>query len=100
MKYRALVVAVLLLIGSAMVFAQGHELAITAGNFVSGNSDFDHRTSSFAYGGYYAGRILHVPLAALYMELPVVGATNNAFARSSAQALRLSGTRLCLLLQG
>jgi hypothetical protein len=51
--------------------AQQHELAVTVGGQFPYNNQFDSG-ASFAVGGSYAGRLIGVPLAAVYFELPVV----------------------------
>jgi Outer membrane protein beta-barrel domain len=50
--------------------AQRNELAVTIGGKFTVNQNFDINPS-FAIEGSYAGRLIHVPLAALYFELPV-----------------------------
>ena len=50
--------------------AQSHELAVTVGGKFTVNQNFDI-DPSFAVEGSYAGRLIDVPLAALYFELPV-----------------------------
>ena len=60
-----------LLVMSVFASAQSHELALTVGGQFPYNNQFDSG-ASFAVGATYAGRIIHVPLAALYFELPVV----------------------------
>ena len=67
---RVLSFAILLFIG-IVAHAQQHELAITVGGQFPYNNQFDSG-ASFAVGGSYAGRLIHVPLAALYFEVPVV----------------------------
>ncbi|HWR34610.1 MAG TPA: hypothetical protein VN622_01925 [Clostridia bacterium] len=51
--------------------AQQNELAITVGGQFPRNNLFD-TGASFAVGGNYASRLLHVPLASLYFEVSVV----------------------------
>ena len=50
--------------------AQSHELAVTVGGKFTSDQNFNI-DPSFAVEGSYAGRLIHVPLAALYFELPV-----------------------------
>lgn len=67
-----------LLLASMAAFSQNHELAVTAGG------DFPHNNSyttqnSFTFGAQYSGRLVHVPLAALYVDAPLVVAPNSTF---------------------
>lgn len=59
------------LLVSTAAFAQSNELAITAGGQFPRNNQFDSGTS-FAVGANFAHRIVHVPLASLYFEVPIV----------------------------
>lgn len=68
---RYIVVFAFILMMSVFASAQAHELAITAGGQFPYNNQFDSG-ASFAVGANYAGRLIHIPLAALYVELPVV----------------------------
>jgi Outer membrane protein beta-barrel domain len=61
---------VLITLSASGVLAQSNELAVTVGGkfTTSGNFNID---PSFAIEGSYAGRIIHLPLASFYFELPV-----------------------------
>ena len=50
--------------------AQHHELAVTVGGKFTSDQNFNI-DPSFAIEGSYAGRLIHLPLASLYFELPV-----------------------------
>jgi opacity protein-like surface antigen len=63
---------------SMSAFAQAHELAITAGGNFPSNDQFNPG-NSFAVGAQYDGRILHVPFAQLYVDVPLVVATKSSF---------------------
>lgn len=72
------IVTALTAVMSIGAFAQAHELAITAGgNFPS--NDQLNPGNSFAVGGQYDGRIFHVPLVGLYLDVPLVVATKSTF---------------------
>lgn len=70
----AVVVCFLSLVVAAA--AQSNELAITAGGQFPRNNVFDSG-ASFAVGGSFAHRIIHLPLASLYWEVPVVVAPKS-----------------------
>lgn len=75
---RKLAVVLLALALSLPALAQKHELSLTVGAQVPVNATFDTGTG-FAIEGSYAGRLAHVPLAALYVEIPVAaGLKSNA----------------------
>jgi len=76
MKNRGFCLILFMLVMSVFANAQRHELAFTVGGQWPSNEQFDSG-ASFAVGGTYAGRIVHVPLAALYFELPVVVGTKS-----------------------
>jgi hypothetical protein len=79
---RLAIVTALAAMMSMSAFAQAHELAITAGgNFPS--NDQHNPGNSFAVGGQYDGRIFHVPLVALYLDVPLVVATKSSFREPS-----------------
>lgn len=59
-----------ILLSASEVFAQSNELAVTVGGRFGVNQNYNVDTT-FAIEGSYAGRLIHVPLAALYIELPV-----------------------------
>lgn len=61
----------LILLMSIGANAQRNELAITAGAQFPYNNQYSTGTS-FAVGANYAHRIIHLPLVALYWEIPVV----------------------------
>jgi opacity protein-like surface antigen len=67
---------VVMLMMSGFASAQKTELAITAGGNFPQTSGFD-TGSSFAFGVNFAARFIHVPLAALYGEAPVLVATHS-----------------------
>jgi len=58
--------------------AQAHEFAITAGGNFPSNDQFNPG-NSFAVGAQYDGRIFHVPLMQLYVDVPLVVATKSSF---------------------
>jgi hypothetical protein len=78
MKTKTLFVTALFFVLMMSVFAnaQAHELAITVGGQFPSNDVFNSG-NSFAVGASYTGRIIHVPLAALYFEVPVVVAPKS-----------------------
>jgi len=61
---------------SSATLAQNHELAVTFGGQIPVNASFDI-DPGFAIQGSYAGRLLHVPLASIYFEFPVVVGLKN-----------------------
>jgi opacity protein-like surface antigen len=69
-----LVVSMLAFAISAL--AQSNELAITAGGDFPRNNTFDSGTS-LAVGASFAHRVVHLPLASIYWELPVVVAPKS-----------------------
>ena len=72
------IMTALVAVMSIGAFAQAHEFAITAGgNFPS--NDQLNPGNSFAVGAQYDGRIFHVPLVALYVDVPLVVATKSTF---------------------
>ncbi len=71
----ALFFVLLLSVGAV---AQSHELAITAGGNFPSNNYYDP-SKSFAVGAQYDGRIIHVPLASLYVDVPFVISTHTSF---------------------
>lgn len=71
MRSRHTLTLLLFVFISIFASAQAHELALTAGGQFPYNNTYDSG-SSFAVGASYAGRIIHVPLASLYFEVPVV----------------------------
>jgi opacity protein-like surface antigen len=79
----------LLALMSVSAFAQAHELAITAGGNFPSNDQFNPG-NSFVVGGQYDGRIFHVPLVALYLDVPLVVATNSSFREPSIVNVRNS----------
>jgi hypothetical protein len=56
--------------------AQSNDLAVTVGGYFPINSQVG-ANSAFAIGGNFAHRIASVPLASLYIELPVFGTFNS-----------------------
>ena len=67
--------------------AQSHELAVTVGGKFTSDQNFNI-DPSFAVEGSYAGRLIHVPLAALYFELPVAaGLKSNSSNPNSCEAI-------------
>lgn len=68
---RKLAIALLALALSLPALAQKHELSLAVGANIPINATFNTGTG-VAVEGSYAGRLLHVPLASLYFELPVV----------------------------
>ena len=77
----AIVVALLATL-SLTAFAQAHEFAITAGGNFPKNDQYNPG-NSFAVGAQYDGRIFHVPLMQLYLDVPVVVATKSTFTEPS-----------------
>jgi len=76
--FRITVVLLLVAAFSASAMAQKHELALTlGGNFPK--NDQANPGNSFAVGAQYDGRIFHVPTLALYLDVPIVVATNTSF---------------------
>ena len=69
-----LVVSLLAFAMSAM--AQSNELSITAGGDFPRNNTYDSGTS-LAVGATFAHRIVHLPLAGVYWELPLVVAPKS-----------------------
>lgn len=67
---RKLAVVLLALAVALPALAQKHELSLSVGAQVPVNATFNTSTG-FGIEGSYAGRLAHVPLAALYVELPV-----------------------------
>ena len=67
---------------SVMAAAQAHEFAITAGGNFPKNDQYNPG-NSFAVGAQYDGRILHVPLMQLYVDVPFVVATKSTFSEPS-----------------
>jgi Outer membrane protein beta-barrel domain len=80
--FRVAMVAVLLATFSIAAFAQAHEFAITAGGNFPTNDQFNPG-NSFAVGAQYDGRIFHVPLMQLYVDVPFVVATKSSFSEPS-----------------
>ncbi len=77
MKTRTcLVLLSFVLLLSFFARAQSPEVAITVGGQFPYNNVYDSG-ASLAVGATYAGRIIHVPLAALYFELPIVVAPKS-----------------------
>lgn len=71
MKRRAILFFALLMVALApAAFAQKHELAITAGGYVPSGVQTDIQTAPIVMGNY-AHRIFSVPLASVYIEVPV-----------------------------
>jgi hypothetical protein len=56
--------------------AQSNELAVTAGGYFPVNSTIG-AANAFAVGGSFAHRLIGVPLASIYLELPVYGTFNS-----------------------
>jgi hypothetical protein len=56
--------------------AQSNELAVTAGGYFPINSTVN-ADNAFAVGGSFAHRVFGVPLAAIYVELPVYASFNS-----------------------
>lgn len=75
---RLAILTALVALLSMSAFAQAHELAITAGGNFPSNDQFNPG-NSFAVGAQYDGRILHVPLVQLYVDVPLVVATKSTF---------------------
>ncbi len=73
--FRALIVTSILVIATAAL-AQSNELSITAGANFPRNNRYDTGTS-LAVGATFAHRIVHLPLASVYWELPVVVAPKS-----------------------
>ncbi len=78
----AIVVLSFAAIFSVGAFAQAHELAVTIGGNFPKNDQYNPG-NSFAVGAQYDGRIIHVPLASLYVDLPFVVATKSTFSEPS-----------------
>jgi opacity protein-like surface antigen len=78
----------LLLALTASSSAQSIELAIGAGGYLPVNND--QADKALAVQGTFSARILHVPLVALYFDLPVVGTLNTTV--TSTQQLTSLGT--------
>jgi opacity protein-like surface antigen len=87
LKKTALVCLLLLALGAG-ASAQSIELAIGAGGYLPVNND--QADKAFAVQGTFSARILHVPLASLYFDLPVVGTLNTTV--TSTQQLTSLGT--------
>ncbi len=66
----------ILLLFAATAFAQSNDLAVTFGGYFPINSQIPVG-NSFAIEGNFGHRIFHVPLASLYVELPVAGTFNS-----------------------
>ncbi|HWR16290.1 MAG TPA: hypothetical protein VN577_15785 [Terriglobales bacterium] len=62
--------------------AQSNELAVTVGGYFPINSAAN-ADAAFSVGGSFAHRIIGVPLASLYLELPVYGTFNSTAAIAS-----------------
>src|SRR5205814_5837887 len=74
-------------LGIQIAVAQSHELAVTVGGKFTSDQNFNI-DPSFAIEGSYAGRLIHVPLAALYFELPVAaGLKSNSSNPSPCEAI-------------
>jgi len=76
-RKQTLVLLILFCLGAAVSFAQSNELAITAGGYFPVNSQVG-ASNAFALGGSFAHRIVHLPLASVYFEIPVYGSFNSA----------------------
>ena len=76
------IVVALLATFSLTAFAQAHEFAITAGGNFPRNDQYNPG-NSFAVGAQYDGRIFHVPLMQLYLDVPIVVATKSTFTEPS-----------------
>src|SRR3954447_832784 len=63
-------------VGTLHLAAQSNELGVTVGGYFPFNSQSGAGTA-FAAGGSFAHRILGVPLASLYFEIPVYGTFNS-----------------------
>lgn len=74
---RKIAIVVLSLVIAVPALAQKHELSIEAGANIPINATFDTSTG-FAIQGSYAGRLVHLPLASLYFELPVTAGLNGS----------------------
>ena len=76
---RSLVALLVLLLAlfTLSAAAQSNELAVTAGGYFPFNTNFDADTA-FAVGGSFAHRVFGVPLASIYVELPVYASFNSA----------------------
>jgi hypothetical protein len=81
-------VCLLLFALAATSAAQSIELALGAGGYLPVNND--QADKAFAVEGTFSARILHVPLAALYFDLPAVGTLNTTV--TSTQQLTSLGT--------
>src|SRR4051794_30950703 len=57
-------------------FAQSNELGVTVGGYFPINSSVG-AGNALAAGGSFAHRIVHLPLASVYFELPVYGSFNS-----------------------
>ncbi len=77
----------LLLAVSGYAAAQAHELSLSAGGIFPYNSSTFETHAGWAIEASYAGRLMHVPLAALYFELPVVIGPRNTGIIPSITAL-------------
>ncbi len=83
--FRVVAVTMLVALLTAGAMAQKHELALTlGGNFPK--NDQSNPGNSFAVGAQYDGRIFHVPTLQLYLDVPIVGATNTSFTSPSQLA--------------
>lgn len=63
---------------TATAYGQAHEFAITAGGSFPKNDQYNPG-NSFAVGAQYDGRLAHVPLMQLYVDVPLVVATKSTF---------------------
>ena len=75
---RSLVALLVLLLAlfTISATAQSNELAVTAGGYFPINNTINADTA-FAVGGSFAHRIFGVPLASIYVELPVYASFNS-----------------------
>ncbi len=88
MKKFTILVCLLLLALAGSSAAQSIELAIGGGGYLPVNNN--QADKAFAVEGTFSARMLHVPLAALYFDLPVVGTLNSTV--TSTQQLTSLGT--------
>jgi Outer membrane protein beta-barrel domain len=87
LKKTAILVCLLLLALAGSSSAQSIELALGAGGYIPVNNDQADKAA--AVQGTFSARILHLPLVALYFDLPVAGTLNTTV--TSAQQLTSSG---------
>lgn len=66
----------ILVFSSFCAFAQSNELALSVGGYFPVNSPVG-ASNAFAVGGSFAHRILGVPLASAYLEVPVFATFNS-----------------------